>query len=134
MGEVAAAARDLAAELHARGVRRGDVVLTLIGNRPEWVLTMLACFRQGHVVLPCMEQLRAGDLRHRLAIAQPALVVAHARNEAVLRAAGWTGPRRPCTTRGRPRARRASARPAAAGRGGSAGRGARPSADPTCPR
>ena len=92
MGEIATAARDLAAAFHARGVRRGDVVLTLIGNRPEWVLTMLACFRQGYVVLPCTEQLRPADLRHRLAIAQPALVVAHRRNEAVLRAAGWDGP------------------------------------------
>ena len=53
----------LAARLHAHGVRRGDVVLTLIGNRPEWVLTMVACFRQGFVVLPCNEQLRAKDLR-----------------------------------------------------------------------
>ena len=63
------------------------MVLTLLGNRPEWVLTMVACFRQGYVVLPCTEQLRAGDLRHRLAVAQPALVVCDERNAAVLRAA-----------------------------------------------
>jgi acyl-coenzyme A synthetase/AMP-(fatty) acid ligase len=44
------------------------------------------------VVLPCTEQLRAGDLRHRLAVAQPALVVAGERNADVLRAAGWDGP------------------------------------------
>ena len=55
----AAGARTLAAHLDARGVRRGDVVLTLVGNRPEWVITMVACFRQGYVVLPCTEQLRA---------------------------------------------------------------------------
>ena len=51
-------------------------MLTLLGNQAEWVLTMVACFRQGFVVLPCTEQLRAGDLRHRLQVAQPALVVA----------------------------------------------------------
>ena len=34
------------------GVRRGDVVLTLLGNRPEWVLAMVACFRAGYAVLP----------------------------------------------------------------------------------
>ena len=45
---------------------RGDVVLTLVGNRPEWALTMLACFRQGYVVLPCTEQLRPKDLAQRL--------------------------------------------------------------------
>ena len=92
MGEVAAAAAAVAAELAARGVRRGDAVLTLLGNQAEWVLTMVACFRQGYVVLPCTEQLRAGDLRHRLAVARPALVVADTRNADVLAGAGWEGP------------------------------------------
>ena len=66
-GEVADRSARLAG--HARsatGVERGDVVMTLIGNRPEWVLTMVACFRIGAVVLPCNEQLRAKDLRCRL--------------------------------------------------------------------
>ena len=48
------------------GSARGDVVMTLVGNRPEWVLAMLACFRIGAVVLPCTEQLRPADLRARL--------------------------------------------------------------------
>jgi acetyl-CoA synthetase len=79
-GELAEAARAFAGALHERGVRRGDVVLTLIGNRPEWAITMLACFRQGYVVLPCTEQLRAKDLAQRLAVAQPRIVVADPRN------------------------------------------------------
>jgi acyl-coenzyme A synthetase/AMP-(fatty) acid ligase len=91
-GEVADDASQLAARLHALGVQRGDVVLTLLGNRPEWVSTMVACFRQGYVVLPCTEQLRAKDLRLRLEVAQPALVVCDERNGEVLRAAGWDGP------------------------------------------
>ncbi len=90
-GELAAAARTLAAHMHGRGVRRGDTVLTLVGNQPEWVCAMLACFRQGFVALPCNEQLRAQDLRRRLEICAPALVVCDARNEAVLRDAGWSG-------------------------------------------
>jgi hypothetical protein len=49
--------------------RRRDVVLTLVGNRPEWVARMVACFRQGFVVLPCTEQLRPKDLQLRLAVA-----------------------------------------------------------------
>ena len=44
-GEVAAGAGALAGTLTRAGVARGDVVLTLIGNRLEWVLTMVACFR-----------------------------------------------------------------------------------------
>jgi acyl-coenzyme A synthetase/AMP-(fatty) acid ligase len=89
--EVASAARRMAAELHRRGVRRGDVVLTLVGNRPDWVVAMVACFRQGFVVLPCNEQLRPKDLRLRLAACPPALVVCDARNTAVLAEAGWDG-------------------------------------------
>src|ERR1700753_1540457 len=71
-GEVSAASARLAGTLAGHGVGRGDVVLTLIGNRPQWVLTMVACFRLGAVVLPCNEQLRAKDLRQRLEHAPPA--------------------------------------------------------------
>ena len=87
-GEVARRSASLAGTLGVYGVTRGDVVLTLIGNRPEWVLTMVACFRIGAVVLPCNEQLRAKDLRLRLEIARPKLIVADARNITELAAAG----------------------------------------------
>jgi len=87
-GEVAEASARAAGALAARGVGRGDVVMTLVGNRPEWVLTMVACFRIGAVVLPCTEQLRAGDLRTRLEVAQPRLVVCDERNLSVLEEAG----------------------------------------------
>jgi acyl-coenzyme A synthetase/AMP-(fatty) acid ligase len=91
-GAVAQAARTLAAHLHQHGVRRGDVVLTLVGNQPDWVVAMVACFRQGYVVLPCTEQLRAKDLAMRLEVTRPAAVVADGRNAAVLAEAGWDGP------------------------------------------
>jgi acetyl-CoA synthetase len=83
------AATALAGSLHAHGVRKGDVVLTLVGNRPEWAITMLACFRQGYVVLPCTEQLRPKDLQLRLNVARPHLIVADRRNEHLLK--GWSG-------------------------------------------
>jgi acetyl-CoA synthetase len=87
-GDVSDRAARLAGTLAARGVGRGDVVMTLIGNRPEWVLTMLACFRIGAVVLPCTEQLRAKDLRLRLAATLPKLIVADERNRVELEGAG----------------------------------------------
>jgi len=59
-------------------------VMTLIGNRPEWVLSMVACFRIGAVALPCNEQLRAHDLAVRIEAAQPSLIVADERNLAEL--------------------------------------------------
>jgi acyl-coenzyme A synthetase/AMP-(fatty) acid ligase len=90
-GEVAERSARLAGALAARGVGRRDVVLTLIGNRPEWVFAMVACFRLGAVVLPCNEQLRAGDLRVRLDAAKPAVVLVDERNLAELEAAGPAG-------------------------------------------
>lgn len=82
--EVDAASGALAGHLVARGIGRGDVVLTLIGNRPEWVLAMVACFRIGAAVLPCNEQLRAKDLRLRLAVTRPKVVLVDERNLAEL--------------------------------------------------
>ena len=86
-GEVADRSARLAGALAANGIARGDVVMTLIGNRPDWVCAMVACFRIGAVVLPCTEQLRAKDLRLRLDAAQPVLVLADERNAAELAAA-----------------------------------------------
>jgi acetyl-CoA synthetase len=91
-GEVADRAGALAGTLAAHGVGRGDVVLTLIGNRPEWVLAMVACFRLGAVALPCTEQLRARDLALRLEVARPALVIADERNRSTLERAGPQAP------------------------------------------
>jgi acyl-coenzyme A synthetase/AMP-(fatty) acid ligase len=91
-GQVARAARTLAAHLHERGVQRGDVVMTLVGNQPDWVAAMVACFRQGHVVLPCTEQLRGRDLALRIATAAPAFVIADGRNRKALGESGWSGP------------------------------------------
>jgi acyl-coenzyme A synthetase/AMP-(fatty) acid ligase len=87
-GEVADRSARLAGSLAANGIGRGDVVMTLIGNRPEWVFTMVACLRIGAVVLPCTEQLRANDLRLRLDVTRPKLVVADERNREQLAAAG----------------------------------------------
>jgi acyl-coenzyme A synthetase/AMP-(fatty) acid ligase len=83
-GEVADAAARLGGRLQAEGVAPGDVVMTLIGNRSEWVIAMLACFRIGAVVLPCTEQLRAHDLQARLDVTRPRVVIADERNLAEL--------------------------------------------------
>jgi len=91
-GDMARAARALAARMDEHGVRRGDVVVTLTGNQPDWVAAMVACFRQGYVALACNEQLRAGDLRRRIEACEPALFVCAQRNADVLASAGWDGP------------------------------------------
>ena len=86
-GEIADRSARLAGTFTERGVGRGDVVMTVIGNRPEWVLAMVACIRIGAVALPCNEQLRAKDLRLRLEAANPKLIVVDERNATELDAA-----------------------------------------------
>ncbi len=90
--EIAQRSARLAGTLSRMGVERGDVVMTVIGNRAEWVLAMVACFRLGAVVLPCTEQLRAKDLRLRLDAARPRLVLVDERDAHELEAARPGGP------------------------------------------
>jgi len=74
-GELIACSAGLSGAFAARGVQRGDVVMTLVGNRIEWVLSLLACWRMGAVALPCSTQLRRQDLAHRVSAADPKLCV-----------------------------------------------------------
>lgn len=75
-GELIARSAGLSGAFAARGVKRGDVVMTLLGNRIEWALTLLACWRMGAIALPCSPQLRRHDLEGRTRVALPALCVA----------------------------------------------------------
>jgi acetyl-CoA synthetase len=74
-GELIAMSAGLSGAFAARGVNRGDVVMTMAGNRVEWVLAMLACWRMGAIALPCNTQLRRKDLELRTGVANPALCV-----------------------------------------------------------
>jgi acyl-coenzyme A synthetase/AMP-(fatty) acid ligase len=74
-GELIARSAGLSGAFAARGVRRGDVVMTLVGNRVEWVLSLLGCWRMGAIALPCSTQLRRRDLEHRVAATDPRLCV-----------------------------------------------------------
>lgn len=74
-GELFARSAGLSGAFAARGVGRGDVVMTLTGSRVEWVLALLACWRMGAVALPCNPQLRRRDLALRVTAANPKLAV-----------------------------------------------------------
>jgi acyl-coenzyme A synthetase/AMP-(fatty) acid ligase len=74
-GELIARSAGLSGSMAARGVERGDAVMTLVGSRIEWVLAMLACFRMGAVALPCNPQLRRKDLEVRITAANPKLCI-----------------------------------------------------------
>src|SRR5215218_8042984 len=90
-GEVADRSARLAGTLAARGVGTGDVVMTVIGNRPEWAYAMLACWRIGAVAQPCTEQLRPADLRARMEKVAPRATVADARDLELVEASGFDG-------------------------------------------
>jgi acyl-coenzyme A synthetase/AMP-(fatty) acid ligase len=86
-GELVERSGSLAAVFAGHGVSRGSVVLTLVGNRVEYVLAILACLRLGAAALPCSEQLRPKDVALRLARAKPVVVMCDERNRAVVDAA-----------------------------------------------
>src|SRR3954452_19099305 len=67
-----------AGALRERGVRKGDVVLTFMGNTPEWVFTLTACWRLGAVAMPCNTQLTQADLAKRIELIGPKLCVVDA--------------------------------------------------------
>jgi len=91
-GEVADRSARMAAALAAAGVGSGDVVMTVVGNRPEWAYAMLACWRLGAVAQPCAEQLRPADLRARIEKVEPAAIVADERDLDLVTAGGFGGP------------------------------------------
>jgi acyl-coenzyme A synthetase/AMP-(fatty) acid ligase len=91
-GQVNDRSARLASTLRRHGADRGDVVMTLIGNRPEWVYAMVACFRIGAVALPCTEQLRPADLRSRMEAVDPRVVVVDERDSETIAATGFDGP------------------------------------------
>ena len=77
-GELIARSAGLSGAFAARGVGRGDVVMLLVGNRVEWVLSLLACWRMGAAALPCNTMLRRADLELRVEAAAPKLCVGEA--------------------------------------------------------
>ena len=91
-GEVADRSARMAGALAARGVGPGDVVTTVVGNRPEWAYALLACWRIGAIAQPCTEQLRPADLRARIDDVDPRAVVADARDLELVEDSGFDGP------------------------------------------
>jgi acyl-coenzyme A synthetase/AMP-(fatty) acid ligase len=74
--------------LQEKGVGKGDVVLTLMGNTPEWVFTLTACWQIGAVAMPCNTQLTPHDLAKRIELIRPKVAVIADEHEAVFEAAG----------------------------------------------
>ncbi|UZN04207.1 alpha/beta fold hydrolase [Cellulomonas sp. S1-8] len=83
--------RELAAGLHAAGVRRGDRVSLLVPPGADLTATLYACLRIGAVVVVADAGLGARGLTRAVRGAQPTVVVGERRGLAAARALGWPG-------------------------------------------
>lgn len=66
----------VAAELHRRGVGRGDAVAVWLPNVPEWLVVELAAARLGCRVVPVNTRYREAEIRHVLTASHARAVVA----------------------------------------------------------
>ncbi|MFE9930417.1 AMP-binding protein [Streptomyces sp. NPDC005533] len=64
--EADALSDSVAGHLAARGVRRGDRVAVMLQNTPHFVLSVLAAWKAGAVVVPVNPMYKAGEVRHVL--------------------------------------------------------------------
>ncbi len=75
-----AAARDVARGLHQAGVRRGDKVAILMGNRPEWLLTCFAATGLGATLVALNTWWKAAELHHALELTDASVLVMEGRS------------------------------------------------------
>jgi acyl-coenzyme A synthetase/AMP-(fatty) acid ligase len=78
--------------LSGEGVRRGDVVIVMLGRRIEWWEVLTACLRMGAVVAPATLQLTAKDIEYRVNAAEAACFITDAAHAAKLEAVAKTCP------------------------------------------
>jgi acetyl-CoA synthetase len=91
--DLATASNKLANRLRAAGLRRGDVILLMLGNvEPLWV-AMLAAMKLGAVTIPATTLLSADDLRDRLERGAVKLVIAGAEHVPLFETVGYRGVR-----------------------------------------
>ncbi|HAM55367.1 MAG TPA: AMP-dependent synthetase, partial [Candidatus Rokubacteria bacterium] len=74
-GEYRARVRALARGLHRLGVRRGDKVALLMGNRTEWLLVNFAVTLLGATLVPVSTWSAARELEYVLAHAEATTLV-----------------------------------------------------------
>ncbi len=94
-GELDAGADRWAAALRAMGVREGDLVGLLAGNRRESVELYFACGRVGAALVPFNWRLAAAELGPVLADARPALLFGEGRFRALAEEAASASPTAP---------------------------------------
>ncbi|MDR0883707.1 MAG: AMP-binding protein [Oscillospiraceae bacterium] len=69
--------------LQAQGVRKGDVVMLILKQRPEVWFLLTALHKMGAVALPASYQLTPKDLRYRLALSEAKMLITVADDDVV---------------------------------------------------
>jgi long-chain acyl-CoA synthetase len=77
-GWLAAQAERLARGLAGRGIRKGDRIALHMPNRPEFVVSVYACFHIGAVAVPLHARMKTGELKPLLERSWPALYIGDA--------------------------------------------------------
>ena len=68
----------LANVLLAAGIKKGDRVIVMMPRIAEWQISMVACFRIGAIVIPCIEMLTARDMDYRVINSEAKAVICRA--------------------------------------------------------
>jgi acyl-coenzyme A synthetase/AMP-(fatty) acid ligase len=63
---IADRARRFASSLAAAGLRKGDRVLLFMDRTPDWQVAMTACLHLGAIPVPCVTQVTADEVAHRV--------------------------------------------------------------------
>jgi malonyl-CoA/methylmalonyl-CoA synthetase len=80
-GDVDARAEQLAVELHARGLRRGDRLCVHLPNSIDMVALFLACVRSGVIFVPMNTLYREREVAHIVGDADPAAIITTAQSD-----------------------------------------------------
>ncbi|MEQ5871555.1 acyl--CoA ligase [Sagittula sp. NFXS13] len=80
----------VASGLAARGLRRGDRVALLLDNTSEFVVSLLACLRAGHIVVPMNPRQSSRETGHIMTHSEAALLICEAGCQDKL-PQGWGG-------------------------------------------
>ena len=82
-GQIEARANQMAHELEARGLNRGDRLCVHLANRVEFIDLFLACTRLGVIFVPMNVLYRERELRHIVTDSDPKAIVTASGSDAV---------------------------------------------------
>ncbi|CAA0837313.1 4-coumarate--CoA ligase 2, partial [Striga hermonthica] len=75
--ELELAARKLAAGLHGLGIRRGHVIMLLLHNSPEFLISFLAASMTGATTTTANPNYTISEIASQVAVSGPTVIITH---------------------------------------------------------